>query len=179
MISLIAVVSRNLVIGRNQRLLWRLPEDLRHFRATTGGKPVIMGRKTWESLPEAFRPLPGRHNIVVSRNPRYHPHGASRAASLEEALRIAGDAGEVFVIGGAELYRQTLPMAERLYLTEVAAEASGDAFFPALPRGQWQEVSRRAGRVGSPLAAADCTTPDFDFVVYERARLQPALPPAQ
>jgi len=179
MISLIAVVSRNLVIGRNQRLLWRLPEDLRHFRATTGGKPVIMGRKTWESLPEAFRPLPGRHNIVVSRNPRYHPHGASRAASIEEALRIAGDAGEVFVIGGSELYRPPLPMAERLYLTEVAAEASGDAFFPALPRGQWQEVSRRAGRVGSPLAAADCTTPDFDFVVYERARLQPALPPAQ
>jgi len=178
MISLIAVVSRNLVIGRKQRLLWRLPEDLRHFRATTGGKPVIMGRKTWESLPEAFRPLPGRHNIVVSRNPGYHPYGASRAASIEEALRIAGDAGEVFVIGGAELYRQTLPMAERLYLTEVAAEASGDAFFPELPPGQWQEVSRRAGRVGSPLAAADCATPDFDFVVYERVRLQSALPAA-
>jgi len=178
MISLIAVVSKNLAIGRSQQLLWRLPEDLRHFRATTGGKPVIMGRKTWESLPEAFRPLPGRHNIVLSRNPGYHPHGASRAASIAEALRIAGDAGEVFVIGGEELYRQTLPMAERLYLTEVAAEASGDAFFPELPPGQWQEVCPRAGRAGSPLAAADRATPDFDFVVYERARLQPSLPPA-
>ena len=178
MISLIAVVSSNRVIGRNQQLLWRLPEDLRHFRATTGGRPVIMGRKTWESLPSAFRPLPGRHNIVVSRNPCYHAHGASRAASIAEALRIAGDAGEVFVIGGAELYRQTLQMADRLYLTEVAAEASGDAFFPELPPGQWQEVSRRAGRIGSPLAAMDCVTPDFDFVVYERSRLQPSLPPA-
>jgi dihydrofolate reductase len=176
MISLIAVVSRNRAIGRSQRLLWHLPEDLRHFRATTGGKPVIMGRKTWESLPEAFRPLPDRHNIVVSRNPGYQPAGASLASSIAEALQIAGDAGEVFVIGGAEIYRQTLPLADRLYLTEVAAVVSGDAFFPDLPPGQWREVSRRPGRVGSSPAARDASAPDFDFVVYERARQQPSLP---
>jgi len=178
MISLIAVVSRNRAIGRCQQLLWRLPEDLRHFRATTGGQPVIMGRKTWESLPEAFRPLPGRKNIVVSRNPGYQTPGASRASSIEDALHLAGDAGEVFVIGGAEMYRQTLPMANRLYLTEVAAEASGDAFFPELPAGQWREVSRRVGRAGSSLAATDGGTPDFEFVVYERGELLPSLPPA-
>jgi len=178
MISLIAVVARNRVIGRQQQLLWHLPEDMRHFRATTSGKPVIMGRKTWESLPDAFRPLPGRHNIVVSRNPAYRPGGASPATSIAEALDLARTAGEVFIIGGAELYRQTLAMAQRLYLTEVAAEARGDAFFPELPPGQWQEVSRRAGRVNPLAAASDDNAPDFDFVVYERAPRQPSLPPA-
>lgn len=175
MISLIAVVAQNRAIGRGQQLLWRLPEDLRHFRATTGGKPVIMGRKTWESLPDAFRPLPGRQNIVVSRNPGYWPPGASRASSIEEALQIAGATGEVFVIGGAEMYRQTLPLADRLYLTEVAAEASGDAFFPELPAGQWREVSRR---VGSSPGSKGGTVPDFDFVIYERAQRQLSVPAA-
>jgi dihydrofolate reductase len=163
MIALIAVVARNGAIGNDQKLLWRLPEDLRHFRETTRGKPVIMGRKTWESLPPTFRPLPQRHNIVVSHNPTYLASGATLADSIDEAIRLAGDADEVLIIGGAEIYRQTLPLAQRLYLTEVAADPAGDAFFPAVTAAEWREVSRRAG---CPDPAADF--PTFDFVVYER-----------
>jgi len=163
MISLIAVVARNGAIGNDQKLLWRLPEDLRHFRETTRGKPVVMGRKTWESLPPTFRPLPQRHNIVVSHNPAYRASGATLADSIDTALRLAGDAAEVVIIGGAEIYLQTLPLAQRLYLTEVAADPAGDAFFPPIPAAEWREVSRRAGRQDT---AADL--PAFDFVIYER-----------
>ncbi len=168
MISLIAVVARNGAIGRNQQLLWRLPEDMRHFRETTRGRPVIMGRKTWESLPTAFRPLPNRHNIVVSRNPLYRPGGATAAASIEEAIRLAGDAGEVFVIGGEELYRQTLPLARRLYLTEVAEDAAGDRFFPAIRPAEWREIGRRAGNLPTAGNDAPSGVPAFSFVIYER-----------
>ncbi len=167
MISLIAVVARNRAIGLNQKLLWHLPEDMRHFRATTDGKPVIMGRKTWESLPPAFRPLPNRHNIVISRSPAYRPRGATCAGSLDEAIRLAGSASEVFIIGGAELYRQTLPLAKRLYLTEVFEDLAGDSFFPEVPRAEWREVSRHAGNAQSPKGKAG-EVPAFDFVVYER-----------
>ncbi len=167
MLSLIAAVARNRAIGMKNQLLWHLPEDMRHFRETTRGKTVIMGRKTWESLPAAFRPLPGRKNIVVSRNAAYTAPGAALAGSLDAALRAAQDGGsgdpEVFVIGGAELYRQALPLADRLYLTEVAQTCPGDAFFPELPPGEWTEVSRRPGQ-----AVADDKQPAFDFVVYER-----------
>jgi dihydrofolate reductase len=177
MIALIAAVARNGAIGWQQQLLWRLPEDMQHFRETTREKPVIMGRKTWESLPVAFRPLPKRHNIVVSRNPAYLAGGATLAASIEEAIRLAGEAAEVFVIGGAELYRQALPLASRLYLTEVAEDCRGDSYFPELPRDEWREVSRRAGKRAakrdsegsSGAETRDAATgPDFDFVVYER-----------
>jgi dihydrofolate reductase len=113
-ISLIAAMAGNRTIGRDNALPWRLPEDLRHFKATTLGKPVIMGRKTWESL---GRPLPGRRNVVVSRNPDYRPEGGELTGSLAEAIAATADADEVFVIGGAELYRQALPSAQRLYLT--------------------------------------------------------------
>src|SRR5512137_2139825 len=105
MLSLIAVVARNRAIGRDNALLWHLPEDLRHFREVTRGKPVIMGRKTWESLPAAFRPLPGRRNVVVSRNADYVATGAECAASLDAALRLCADADEAFVIGGEQIYR--------------------------------------------------------------------------
>ena len=98
-ISLVAALARDRTIGKDNQLLWHLPEDMHHFRETTRGKPVIMGRKTWESLPAAFRPLPGRHNIVISRNPAYLAPGATLTASLEEAIAQAGDAGEVFIIG--------------------------------------------------------------------------------
>lgn len=167
MISLIAVVARNRAIGLNQKLLWHLPEDMRHFRVTTDGKPVIMGRKTWESLPPAFRPLPNRHNIVISRNSAYRPRGATCASSLDEAMRLAGTAGEVFIIGGAELYRQTLPLARRLYLTEVAEDRAGDSFFPEVPAAEWREVSRQSGNAQSPKDQPG-DVPAFDFVVYER-----------
>ncbi|WP_186407391.1 dihydrofolate reductase [Candidatus Accumulibacter aalborgensis] len=168
MISLIAAVAANRAIGNDQQLLWRLPEDMKHFRATTRGKTVIMGRKTWESLPAAFRPLPERHNIVLSRNPAYLARGATVARSIEEAIRLAGDVGEVCIIGGQELYRHTLPLATRLYLTEIADIRPADAFFPDYPLGEWREVSRRAGQCGAADKDTGGGRPAFDFVVYER-----------
>mgnify|MGYP000579599113 CR=1 FL=1 len=161
MLSLIAAVARNGVIGKDNQLLWHLPGDMRHFRETTRGKPVIMGRKTWESLPDAFRPLPGRLNIVVSRNPGFEAPGASVVASLPEALAAAGDAEIAFVIGGAELYRQALPLADRLLLTEIDQAYEGDAFFPDFDRSTWREASRDARTAESGLP--------FAFVTYQRA----------
>ena len=154
-LSLIAAVARQRVIGKDNRLLWHLPEDMKYFRETTRGRPVIMGRKTWESLPEKFRLLPGRHNLVVSRNPAYPAPGATLVASLAEAIKHAGE-GEIFVIGGEMLYRQALPLAQRLYLTEIERDFDGDAFFPDIPADAWKEVSRNKGGE------------DFSFVVYER-----------
>lgn len=113
MLSLIAAVARNRVIGKNNQLLWHLPEDMKHFREVTRGKPVIMGRKTWESLPEKFRPLPGRHNIVVSRNLDYKAPGATLVSSLEDAIHLTRSDDETFVIGGETLYRQALERAHR------------------------------------------------------------------
>ena len=161
-LALIAAVARNRVIGKDNRLLWHLPEDMRHFRETTRGKTVIMGRKTWESLPEKFRPLPGRLNIVLSRNPDYPAPGATRARSLQEAIGLAGDADEIFIIGGAELYRQALPLAERLYLTEIVADYEGDTSFPQMPQGEWKEISRSQRLEKAGLAYA--------FVVYQRTQ---------
>ena len=163
MISLIAAVAGNRVIGKDNQLLWHLPEDMRHFRETTRGKPVIMGRKTWESLPDSFRPLPGRRNIVVSHNPAYQAAGAILAGSLEEAVREAGRSGlpsEVFVIGGEALYRQALPLASRLYLTEIEEVFEGDAFFPEVVPDDWVEISRKAQQGVSGLT--------FSFAVYQR-----------
>lgn len=170
MIALIAVVASNRAIGREQQLLWKIPEDLKHFSETTRGKPVIMGRKTWESLPPAFRPLPNRHNIVVSRHPDQAASGATLATSIEEAIRLAGEADEIFVIGGAELYRQTLPLAQRLYLTEVAAEAQGDSFFPEIRPAEWRQVDRRVGNAPTTAGDATAQVPTFDFVIYERCQ---------
>ena len=133
-LALIAAVARNRVIGRGGELVWRESADQQHFRRVTLGCPVIMGRKTWDSLPARFRPLPGRRNIVVTRNAGWHGEGAERAGSLAEALRLAQDAAKVFVIGGAELYALALPQADELVLTEIEAELDGDVFFPDWPR---------------------------------------------
>ncbi len=160
MISLIAAIAKNRAIGNKGQLLWHLPEDMRYFRETTRGKPVIMGRKTWESLPDSFRPLPGRHNIVVSRNLAYQAPGATLAGSLDDAIRVAGEAVEVFVIGGAELYRQALPVASRLYLTEIAQDFTGDVFFPDVLPEEWEEISRKNQKGTSG--------PVFSFVAYRR-----------
>ena len=159
-LALIAACARGGVIGIENRLPWHLPEDMKFFRETTRGKPVIMGRKTWESLPAAFRPLPGRVNIVVSRNPAFEAPGASVVASLEAAVAAAGDAETAFVIGGAELYRQALPLADRLVLTEIDQPYEGDAFFPDFDRSLWHETARepRVAESGLPFA----------FVTYER-----------
>lgn len=158
---LIAAVARNGVIGIENRLPWRLPEDLRHFKATTLGHPVLMGRKTWESL---GRPLPGRLNIVITRNPGYAAAGALVVNSLEAALAAASAAApgerEVYLIGGAELYGQALAQADRLVLTEIDADFAGDAYFPVFDRGLWREAERHAAVSADGLPYA--------FVTYQR-----------
>ena len=133
-ISLIAALgARTRAIGKDGKLLWHIPEDLRRFKALTEGHPVVMGRKTWESLPGKFRPLPARTNIVVTRQADYMAPGATVVDSLESALAAAASApgaDEIFVIGGGELYAAALPLASRLYLTLVDSDVPGDAFFP-------------------------------------------------
>lgn len=134
LISLIAAVARNGAIGRDNRLLCRISEDLKFFKRTTMGAPIVMGRKTWDSI---GRPLPGRRNIVLTRNPAWHAEGAERAESLHDALVRARDARKVFVIGGAEVYAQALPMADELALTEIDADFDADAFFPRWDASQF------------------------------------------
>jgi len=159
---LVAAVAKNGVIGNANALPWHLPEDLKHFKELTTGHSVIMGRKTWESLPERFRPLPGRHNIVVTRNPAYAAPGATVVHSLEEALKV-GAGGTVFVIGGAELYAHALPLARRLELTEIDAAFEGDARFPVVDGRQWREVARTTGESTSGLR----------YFFVSRIRVQP------
>ncbi|MFZ5723675.1 MAG: dihydrofolate reductase [Pseudomonadota bacterium] len=164
-LSLIAALADNGVIGRDNKLPWHLPGDLKYFKAVTLGKPVIMGRKTWESL---GRPLPGRTNIVITRRRDYAPPGAKVAGSLEEALRLAGQVAlidgvdECVVIGGAEIYAQALPRCDRMYLTEVHADVAGDAFFPSFDRAQWRETKRERHAAEGPNPY------DYSLVVYER-----------
>ncbi|MDR3322895.1 MAG: dihydrofolate reductase [Zoogloeaceae bacterium] len=157
---MIAAVAHHRVIGVQNRLPWHLPEDLRHFRALTRGHPVIMGRKTWESLPDAFRPLPGRLNIVISRQPDYPAPGAQVASSLPEALALAAGHPEAFVIGGEQLYALALPQANRLLLTEIGLDVPGDACFPAFDRQEWRETGRETHVSATGLP--------FAFVAYER-----------
>ena len=161
-ISLVAAVARNGVIGRDGAVPWRLAEDMQRFRELTTGHPVLMGRRTWESLPDRFRPLPGRRNVVVTRNPEWRDEGAERAGSLQEALDLVQGAERVFVIGGAELYASALPLADELVLTEIDADVEGDTFFPAFPRTQFDEITRE------PHVTSDGTP--FAFVTYERRR---------
>ncbi|WP_295481043.1 dihydrofolate reductase [Sutterella sp.] len=134
MIELIAAASRNGVIGADNRLLWRIPEDFAHFKRTTMGAPVVMGRRTWESIGRA---LPGRLNIVISRRAPVLPEGVLAARSLEEALALAAGSPRIFVIGGGEIYRQAMPFADRIWLTRIDADFEGDAYFPTIPRGRF------------------------------------------
>lgn len=159
-LSLIAAVARNGGIGKNNGLVWTEPQDQRHFRATTMGHAVVMGRKTWDSLPARFRPLPGRRNVVLTRNPALQFAGAESVPSLDAALQqLAGEA-QVFVMGGADVYAQALPHAQEMVLTEIGATLDADAFFPAWRRADWTETSRQPH---SPAGA----TP-FAFVTYRR-----------
>lgn len=143
MISFVVAMDENGVIGVNGRIPWRLPDDMKWFRDVTMGKPVIMGRKTYESIPAKFRPLPGRHNIVVTRQPDYTAPGATVVHGIAEALRAAGDVDEIIVGGGGELYRLLLPQADRLYLTLVEGQFHGDAFFPSIDLAEWEERFRQ------------------------------------
>jgi dihydrofolate reductase len=160
-LAVIAAVAANGVIGANNRLPWRLPEDLRRFRALTTGHAVIMGRRTWQSIGRA---LPGRQNIVVTRDGSFVAPGAQIARSLEEAVALVRMPQPAFVIGGGVLYRDALPRARTLYLTEIARDFDGDARFPPFDRGGWRECGREPMRAGPP--------DDFDyaFVTYERRR---------
>jgi dihydrofolate reductase len=155
-LALIASVARNRAIGRGNGLIWRNREDQRHFVATTMGHPVIMGRKTWESLPAKFRPLPGRRNIVITRQPHFDAPGAEAVASLAQALERVADAPKAFVIGGADLYAQALPRADELVLTEIDADLDGDTFFPDWDRASFVETERSSGLSpeGVPYAIA-------------------------
>jgi dihydrofolate reductase len=137
MISIIVAAAENNVIGREGELPWRLSDDLKRFKAITMGKPVIMGRKTWESI---GRPLPGRHNIVITRQPGFAAQGCQVVASTDEAVAAAAGADEVMIIGGSEIYALFLPRAERVYLTRVHTAIDGDAFFPRLDE-EWTLVS--------------------------------------
>lgn len=165
-VALIAAVADNLCIGRNNKLPWQLPGDLKYFRQVTWGKPIIMGRKTWESLRGA---LPGRTNIVITRQANFVAAGARVVASLEAALELAQDIAlieaceEVIVMGGAEIYRQSLALADRLYLTQVHAAVEGDAFFPAYDLAAYRETGRE------DFAASGDNPYAFSFVRYERA----------
>jgi dihydrofolate reductase len=136
-VALVVAHSANRVIGRDGGLPWRLPGDLRRFRELTTGHAVVMGRRTYESLPDAFRPLPDRRNVVLTSDPGYRADGAEVVTDLEAAL-----AGHCFVIGGGEVFAQALPRAQRVYATELEAEIDGDTYFPALPDGEWRCVER-------------------------------------
>jgi len=137
-LSIIAALSDNGVIGRDNALPWRLPADLARFKQLTLGKPIVMGRKTWESLPGL---LPHRTHVVVTRDRDYRAEGVMIVHSLDEAVRLAEDVDELMVIGGAEIYRQALPLAARMYLTRVHADIEGDAFFPSYPVADWCETA--------------------------------------
>ena len=158
-LHLIYARAANGVIGKNNALPWHLPEDLAHFKRTTLGCPVIMGRKTWDSLPPKFRPLPGRLNIVVSRDPAWHAAGALHAASIDAARALCPPGSDAWVIGGAQIYAQALPLAGSVVITEIDHAFEGDAFAPTLDAA-WQEQARETHVAANGLS--------FAFVTYTR-----------
>jgi dihydrofolate reductase len=153
-ITLIAAVARNGVIGANGAMPWHLPEELAHFKATTMGHALVMGRATFDAIGRA---LPGRRSIVVTRNPEWHHPGVETAHSFADAVSLAGPADEVFVAGGAQVYAEALPYAHRMLITEVEAEPEGDVWFPSWPRADWREEMREPHD-------------GWSRVVYERVR---------
>lgn len=157
-LCVVAALASNRVIGKDNTLPWRLPDDLKHFKALTLGHPIIMGRKTWDSL---GRPLPGRENIVLSRSADFRAEGGRVCHSLDDALATCGDRERVFVIGGGELYAQALARAHRLYLTEVKADVPGDSWFPEFDRTRFIEIERVHHTSDQAHAWA------FDFVIYQ------------
>lgn len=162
-LALIAAVARDGAIGRHNELLWQESADQKRFRAVTMGCPVVMGRRTWDSLPVRFRPLPGRLNIVVTRDAHWQAEGASRAASLDDALALAGGAARVFVIGGAQLYALALPRADELVLTEIDADFEGaDTFFPAWERAAFEQTSREDHVTAQGIS--------YRFTTYQRKK---------
>ena len=163
-LSMIVAVADNGVIGKNNAMPWHIPNDLKYFKTTTMGKPILMGRKTFDSL---GRPLPGRPNLVISRNPDFAADGVEVFSTLDLAihrgkeLAVANGADEIMLIGGSQLFSEGLPLASRLYLTEIHSVPDGDVYFPPFDRSQWLEISRIS-------IAANEGVPAHDFVVFER-----------
>ena len=157
-IALVVAVAENGVIGHCNGLPWHIPEDLKRFKQLTMGKPVIMGRKTWDSIPR--KPLAGRTNIVITRNRDFRAEGALVAHSFDEALDRAGNSGEIMVIGGEAVFAAALPVTDTIYLTDVAATPKGDAFMPPFERAQWREVAREGPYDANGLA--------YSFVTLQR-----------
>jgi dihydrofolate reductase len=162
MISIIVAVAENLAIGKNNSLLWHIPEDLKRFKRITGGHTVIMGKRTWESLP--VRPLPNRKNIVITDDPEDNFPGCIAVFSIREALDQCPPDEECFVIGGASVYAQFLPLADRLYITQVHKEFEGDAFFPSIDGSEWDLSSEEKGP-----GTADQGF-DYSYLVYDRIK---------
>jgi dihydrofolate reductase len=160
MISLIAAMARNRIIGRDNTMPWHLPADLAHFKRVTMGKPVIMGRRTYESI--GF-PLPGRKNVVITRNPDYAPEGVVVVDSIDAALNEVEDAEEVMIIGGGQLYGDMLPRADRLYLTLIQADIQGDTEFPDYTQYAWSEIDHEVYKSDEKNAY------DLEFVTLEKA----------
>lgn len=156
-LSIIVAMAQNRAIGRDNQLLWHISADLRRFKAITMGHPVIMGRRTYQSI---GRPLPGRLNIVVSRNPSFSAEGCTVAQSLEAALALCPAGDEVFVIGGGQIYAQALPLAQRMYITLVHSDMEADTFFPEFDPAQWRVVAEQAGGQADGLS--------FTFIDMER-----------
>lgn len=173
-LSILAAVSKNRVIGRDNALPWYLPEDLKHFKSLTMGHAIIMGRKTFESI---GRPLPGRINIVVTKQTDFHADNTIVVHSLNEAITAVSSGGntaddcECFVIGGAELYRQTIALSQRMYLTEIRRAYDGDTYFPDFDRSEWRELSRE--RHFSPDKAPSELPLEYHFVILERLPAKP------
>jgi dihydrofolate reductase len=160
-ISFVVAYDRNRAIGKDNKIPWRLPDDMKHVRALTIGKPLIMGRRTWESI---GRPLPQRTSIVLTRDPGFKCDGCLIARTADEAMKLAGDAPEIIIFGGSRVFEDFLPRADRIYLTEVDADVGGDTFFPALDPGDWEVVEA----VEHP---ADERHPyDFSFLTLDRKR---------
>ena len=160
MLSIIVAMSENRVIGRDGALPWHLPADLKRFKQLTMGHAIVMGRKTYESI---ARPLPGRRSIVLSRNADYRPVGVDVVANLQEALKQTDDQQEVFVIGGSSLYQMALPVADRIYLTEVATKLEGDVLFPEFDRNEWQLVDSLPAEIDEKSSLSFC------FKIFDRA----------
>jgi dihydrofolate reductase len=163
-ISLIAALTQNRVIGKNNDLPWRLPDDMKYFMQTTSSHYVVMGRKNYESIPEKFRPLPNRTNIVITRQVGFTAANCTVVHSLEAATKLAEENNqqELFIIGGAEIYQLAMPFANRLYLTEIHTELDGDTYFPRFDKTAWEETSRKHHASDERHRFA------FDFIIYKK-----------
>ena len=164
MISIIVAVANNNVIGKDNTLIWHLPADMKFFKEKTSGHCIITGRKNYESIPEKFRPLPNRTNIVITRQKNYEAPGAIMVGSIEEAIEKAKQTtdNEIFIIGGAEIYKQALPYVDKIYFTKIYHEFNGDVFFPKIETSEWKETSRTKGFIDEKNKY------EHDFITFEK-----------